>query len=119
MQPRIMYIENKENGLSGTARIGRVTFSKSGKSVYYAGRRFKTLSGQGFKANFYEVESGVEYWITGCKRTGGDRLYPGTIEIDDDAREEYWTEIRDLPENKHQRTIRCPGKYGGKKGKAY
>jgi len=31
---RIMYIENKSSGLSGPARIGRVTFSKSGKTVY-------------------------------------------------------------------------------------
>ena len=119
MHSRIMYIERKDDGVTGPARIGWVTFSKSGKSVYYAGRRFETLSGQGFKSNYYDVETGDVYWITGCKRNGRDRLYPGTIEIDEDVREEYWTEIRNQPENKHQRTIRCAGKYGGKKGKAY
>jgi hypothetical protein len=39
MRPRIMYIEDKSNGLEGPGRIGRVTFSKTGKSVYYGGGR--------------------------------------------------------------------------------
>jgi hypothetical protein len=49
-----MYIERKGEGISGPARIGLVTFSKSGKSIYYLGRRFHTLSGSGFKANYFE-----------------------------------------------------------------
>jgi hypothetical protein len=62
--PRIMYIENKsaENasvpGLVGVARIGRVTFSKTGRAVYYSGKSFRSLKGRGFKTNFYDVESG-------------------------------------------------------------
>jgi len=38
MRSRIMYIEDKSCGLSGPARIGRVTFSKSRKTIYYGGR---------------------------------------------------------------------------------
>jgi hypothetical protein len=106
-----MYIERKGDGISGPARIGRVTFSKSGRSVYYGGRRFKVLKG-GFKTNYFDVETGEELWISGCKKSGGDRLYPGTIEIDDDAREEYWLDIRRKREAKTQKMIRCPGKYG-------
>lgn len=41
MKSRIMYIEDKTAGLSGPARIGRVTFSKTGRTLYYEGRRFK------------------------------------------------------------------------------
>jgi hypothetical protein len=114
MKPRIMYIENKSEGLSGPARIGRVSFSKSGKSVYYRGRRFQTLAGSGFNANYFDSESGEEYWMSGCKKAGGDRLYPGLIEIDDDVREEYWCEIRKQPEQKTESVIRCTGKYGGR-----
>jgi hypothetical protein len=44
-----MYIEYKGDGLAGPARIGRVTYSKSGKSLYYGDSRFKTL--RGFKSN--------------------------------------------------------------------
>lgn len=113
MQPRIMYIECKSDGLGGPARIGRVSLSKMGKTLYYGGRKFETLRGQGFKANYFDLESGEEYWISGCKKRGGDRLYPGLIEIDDDAREEYWSAIRGMPECKDQKVIRCNGKYGG------
>jgi hypothetical protein len=100
MKSRIMYIENKADGLSGPARIGRVSFSKTGNTLYYRGRAFRSLKGMGFKANYFDVESGEEYWISGCKRDGGDRLYGEriSVEIDDDVRAEYWTEIRQQPE---------------------
>lgn len=114
MKPRIMFIENKLDGVNGPARIGRVTFSKSGKSLRYDGLEFRSLSGRGFKANYFELKSGDHYWISGCKKKGGDRLYPGSIEIDPAVREEYWTEIRRQPERKAEGIIRCTGKYGGK-----
>lgn len=111
MKTRIMYIENKSGGLSGPARIGRVRFSKSGRSLYYGDMMFQSLAGRGFKANYFETGSGDEYWISGCKKGGGDRLYAGVIEIDDIVREEYWTEIRNAPERKDESTIKCKGKY--------
>ena len=106
-----MYIENKSGGLDGEARIGRVTFSQSGKSLYYRGRRLQTLSGSGFKANFFDAATGEHFWVSGCKKRGGDRLYPGVIEIDDDVRDEYWRSIRGEPDNVQTTTIRCRGKY--------
>jgi hypothetical protein len=116
MQSRIMYIEFKGTGLNGPARIGNVEFSKSGRSVYYQGRRLQKILRGGYKANYFDPETGDEYWISGCKRKGGDRLYPGTIEIDENVREAYWTEIRQQPENASKPQIKCVGKYGGKKG---
>lgn len=101
-----MYIEDKSTGLTGPGRIGRVRFSKSGKSIYFAGRTLRTLSGQGYKANYFEVETGAEFWISGCKKRGGDRLYGGIVEIDEDVREEYWTVIRHQPKNKDLRVCR-------------
>ena len=112
MKTRVMYIEYKGDGITGPARIGRVTFSKSGKSLYYQGRRFQTLAGQGFKANYFDVATGEEYWISGCKKDGSDRLYSGVTEIDEDVAEEYWTEIRGEPERRRERQLRHPGKYG-------
>ncbi len=99
-----MYIEDKSNGLSGPGRIGRVTFSQTGKSVYYAGRNFQRL--KGFKANYFDVDTGAAFWISGCKKRGGDRLYGGVIEIDEDVREEYWVSIRKMPERKHVKVIK-------------
>lgn len=100
---RIMFIECKGGSLTGDARIGWVTFSKTGKSIHYNGRTFETLSGAGFKANYFDVETGEHYWISGCKKNGADRLYGERLPIliDDNAREEYWIEIRNLPKNRH------------------
>jgi hypothetical protein len=106
---RIMYIENKsgENDLIGDARFGRVIYSKTGKSIHYLGRTFEALRGRGFKANYVDVETGEHYWISGCKKDGGDRLYGERLPIfiDEDIREEYWVEVRNLPENKHKSRI--------------
>ncbi len=110
---RLMYIEYKGGGIVGPARIGWVTYSKSGRSLEYRGRRFRTLAGQGFKANYFEEETGDHYWISGCKRDGTDALYSTTIEIDEDAREEYWTTVRGLPGNKTRATVRAVGKHSG------
>lgn len=105
-----MYIEKKDDGVTGSAGIGRVSFSKTGRSVYYGGRMLHRI--KGFKANYADFKTQEEYWISGCKGKGGDRLYPGIVEIDNDVREEYWTDIRKQPENKGQKTIRDLGKYG-------
>ena len=104
MKTRIMYIEDKSTGLSGAARIGRVTFSKSGKSIHYRDQTFQTLKGSGFKSNYFDVETGDEYWISGCRKDGADRLYGERIpiEIDEDVRKEYWIEIRNQPERKNE-----------------
>ena len=111
MKSRIMYIERKVGDVSGAARIGRVTFSKTGATFRYRGRTFRSLKGAGFKSNYVDVESGEEYWISRCKTAGGDRLYSGTIVIDDDVREEYWRAIRKQPERASHSMIRCNGKY--------
>ena len=99
MRSRITYIESKAESLQGPARIGRVTFTKSGKGIYYEGREFYRISG--FKANYAESRSHDPYWISGPRRDGRDRLYCPSglpVEIDDDVSEEYWREIRKKPE---------------------
>jgi hypothetical protein len=70
MKTRIMYIEYKGRGLTGPARIGRVTFSKTGRTLYYRGKAFQSLKGSGFKANYFDVETGEHYWISGPRRDG-------------------------------------------------
>ena len=101
---RIMYIESKAASLNGPARIGRVTFSKTGKSLYYKGHLFYSLKGAGFKANFRNRDTREEYWISGPRRDGQDRPYVSNIpvEIDEDVREEYWTEVRRKPDLKNR-----------------
>ena len=57
------------------------------------------------------VESGLEFWVSGCRKDGNDTLYPGIVEIDEDVREEYWTMIRGLPERMNEKSFRSEGKY--------
>jgi hypothetical protein len=120
--PRIMYIEYKgggyefdkfgnqrlsyHDGLHGSARIGGVTFSRTGATLHYKNQSFQSLKGSGFKANYYDIDSGEKYWISGPRRDGTDRLYKSDwpVEIDEDVREEYWTKIRKRPELKDHNT---------------
>ena len=93
-----MYIECKAGSLTGPARIGRVTYSKSGATIYYRGKEFTSLKGAGFKANYCD-ETGDEYWISGPRKDGRDALYATNIatEIDSDVADEYWSQIRKRP----------------------
>lgn len=111
MKSRIMYLEGKSGGLSGPARIGRVSFSRTGSTLHYGGREFQSLRGKGFKANYCDVETGEEFWISGPKKDGSDSLSGGVVEIDEDIREEYWLRIRGLPECRDQTSFRSAGKY--------
>jgi hypothetical protein len=91
MRSRVMYIESKSGGLEGSARIGRVYFSKTGKTLYYRDQRFRSLKGSGFKSNYYETGSGDAYWISGPRKDRNDRLYGGSrgVQVDADVKDEY------------------------------
>lgn len=101
MKSRIMYLERKAGSLKGAARIGRVTFNRTRKTLYYRDQVFHRIIGGGFKSNYTEEATGEAYWISGCKCRGGDGLYATAVPvtIDEDVRKEYWTTIRNQPEN--------------------
>ncbi len=106
----VMYVEWKPD-LAGYARIGRVRKSGSGKTLYYFTYVLKSLKGQGYKANYVDTESGMEFWVSNCRKDGNDTLYPGIVEIDPNAREEYWLKIRKMPENVRVTSFRSKGKH--------
>ncbi|WP_228482294.1 hypothetical protein [Mesonia oceanica] len=74
MRTELKYIELK-SGFSdnGTACIGLVSFSKSGKTIYFNGKAFQSLNGMGISGNYFDLESGDEYWISGVKKDMTDR----------------------------------------------
>jgi hypothetical protein len=74
LKNELKYIELK-SGFSGNgnAWIGLVSFSKSGKTVYFNGKAFQSLTGMGISGNYFDVESGDEYWISGVKKDMSDR----------------------------------------------
>jgi hypothetical protein len=108
---RIMFFENKE---TGQAWIGRASFSKSGKTIYYKDKAFMRSGGQGILGNYYAYDRTVyeknanaplggkylegyqgEFWISGPKKNGQDRQDGGRVTIDQDVAEEYWRDIRE------------------------
>lgn len=96
MKSRIMYIESKAGGLTGPARIGRVKFSKTGATLYYGDKAFQSLKGDGFKSNYFDVETGEHYWISGPRKDGQDALYATHTRpvVDEDVQDEYFLKIR-------------------------
>ena len=110
LHTRIMYVE-RGGGLSFAGRIGHVRLSKTGRTLYYAGITLRSLNGSGYKTNHFDVATGEEYWVSGPRKDGNDPLYPGVVEVDDDARVEYWTTVRNQPEKAHLTAFRAPGKY--------
>jgi len=89
---RLMYVENKDGTLDGReGRIGWVTFSKTGKTVYYRNRTLHKSKGQGIRGNFFDENTGEEYWVSGVKIRGSNAHWAEHtgIKVDDDAVEEY------------------------------
>jgi len=109
MQSRIMYIECKGPGVASHARIGRVTFTRFSRAISYRGKSYQPHADRGKKANYYEVETGIWYWITNCRKNGLDAIDPQLVEIDEDVQQEYWQSVRSLPENIGCSSFQSPG----------
>ncbi|NIS08571.1 MAG: hypothetical protein GWO07_07380 [Candidatus Dadabacteria bacterium] len=104
MKRELIYVELKSGyNDNGPAWIGYKNSSKSGSTIYFNGLAFKSLKGSGIAGNYYECESGDEYWISGVKKKGGDRHWAGNgkINIDKKAIEYYLsvTGLKTLPKN--------------------
>ncbi|MDR3513427.1 MAG: hypothetical protein P4L73_17450 [Caulobacteraceae bacterium] len=92
LKRRLMYVENKDGEIDGAdGRIGWVSFSKSGQTVYYRGRELAKAKGGGVRGNFFDVATGEEYWVSGVKKRGSNahRAESVSIAIDADAQESY------------------------------
>lgn len=89
------------------ARIGRVSFSNSGRTAYYGDRMF---SGQG-QPWYREEQTALQFVLSRARKDGMDRSegrkrgsFPA--EVDDDVREEYWARVREEPQRSHERIVR-------------
>jgi hypothetical protein len=94
---RIMYVECKASGdHRGRARICRVRFSKSRKTIYLGGLRLQSKRGRGIYGNYVDTTTGLEYWVSGPKKNGQDRHWAGggDVQVEGDVVDEYWRDIR-------------------------
>ena len=64
-----MYIERKAGEVTGDARIGRVTFSKTFRTMYYDGKEF--LKVKGYKYNFEHIATVNEQLLKAGVRLAG------------------------------------------------
>ena len=91
-QKRLMFIENKKGGIDGyNARVGWVTFSKTGRTIYYRGRKLSRIKGGGTRGNYSCEGTGHQYWVSGVKKQGTNLRHAGasSFHVDTDAVEEY------------------------------
>jgi hypothetical protein len=108
VKTRIMYVQR--GGAPG--RIGRVRFSKTGRTLFYGDVELASLDGRGFKTNYIDRATNQEYWVSGPRKDGQDTLHPGVVEIDDDVREEYWRDVRGMPNSIGATSYRSVGVHG-------
>jgi hypothetical protein len=88
-----MYLENKNGLIDGIpARIGWVTFSKTGCTIYYRHLVLRKIKGGGVRGNFSDAATGDEFWVSGVKKRGSN-THPAEssveVRIDEDALEAY------------------------------
>lgn len=97
-----MYVETRwpDNRMK-SGRIARVQLSKTGRTLYLDGKSFIALG----RGEFMESESHESCWFSAPRKDGNDRRGVSLsvpIEIDEDAREEYWTRIHGLADRADQ-----------------
>lgn len=95
MPARIMYVQLKSgyNADRGPAWISRVQFTRTWRSAYFHGRTLRRVTGTAqanFDSNFYDIDTGEEFWISGPKRDRTDGRYSSQQPIvEEDVRAEY------------------------------
>lgn len=86
----LMYIELKTGyNDDGPAWIGYVKTSKSKRTIYFNDHAYQKYNGN--YANYIDVETEEEYWISGLKKSESNRHWAGKgkIMIDRRAVQEY------------------------------
>jgi len=90
MARRIMFVQLKTgyNTDQGPSWIGWVDFNRTWNTARFHGRELRR--DQGIDSNFFDVETGEDFWLSGPKRDRTDARYgPATTVVDEDAREAY------------------------------
>ncbi len=106
MKTAIRYIEKINNNHDGEAWIGLVSFSKTGKTIYFNGKAFQSAGSSRTPGNYYDIETGEIYWISGIKKNMQDRhVYgKGLISVEKRILYEYLSIInkKSLPKKNYK-----------------
>lgn len=96
MKRLLMYLESKSQAVGGRGRIAWVQYSKTCRVYHYEGRVLRRS--EGGRYNCFDAGSGEPYLVTEPKSNGRDKLNGGFVDIDSDARDEYWLQVRGKPD---------------------
>ncbi|MFI1472217.1 hypothetical protein [Streptomyces wuyuanensis] len=99
MPRRLMFVQLKTGYDTdrGPSWIGWVDFSKTWGTAYFRGRTLRRSGGM-LDANFYDVQTNEEFWVSGPKRDHTDTRYgPSTPEIEPEAVESYHAFLEGTP----------------------
>jgi hypothetical protein len=91
MPERVMFVQLKTgHGTDlGPCWISRVRFSKTWRTAYWHGRTLRRWPGM-FDANFFDVDTQEEFWLSGPHRDRQDTRYSNaTPVVDEDVRGDY------------------------------
>lgn len=92
MSKKLIFVELKAGFAdNGPAWIGYGEYSKSGRTIYFNGQAFLSIGGAGIVGNYIDLKTRDEYWISGVKKNGEDRLGSSSVQIalDKAAVQEY------------------------------
>ena len=101
----LRYIELKTGFAgNGPAWIARVKLSRSGRALYHGHKLLKRAHGGGIAGNYFDADSGDEYWVSGVKKDGRDRHSTGSgkVAIEVGAVSEYLKAVGRTQLNKSQ-----------------
>jgi hypothetical protein len=78
----LRYIELKTGYAdNGPAWIARVRLSRSGRALYFDGKLLKSARGGGIAGNYFDAQTGDEYWVSGVKKDGHERHPSGSGKV--------------------------------------
>ena len=86
-----MFVQLKtgHNTDRGPCWISRVKFSKTWQTAYWHGRTLRRWTGL-FDANFFDIDTNEEFWLSGPHRDRRDTRYSSMVpKVDEDVREDY------------------------------
>jgi hypothetical protein len=95
---RVMFVQLK-TGYDidiGPAWISWVRFTRSWQTAYWHGKTLRRRPA--FDANFYDIQTGEEYWLSGPHRDQADTRYSNIrAQVDADVREVYEAFLNGAP----------------------
>ena len=93
---RLMYIEAKSQAIGGRGHIGWVDHHSRCRVYHYRGMVLRMSAADPY--NCFDAGSGELFLVAKPKYDGRDKLHGGGVDIDEDARAEYWEQVRRRPD---------------------